>query len=184
MAEALGTRSAYYLVTQVRSAVGAKPKQRRTLQTLKLGRIGRSILVPAQPSLTGSIMRVSHLLTAVPIEDPVVVPTVSVLGCPPSGRSRSERRRRAVTFTEPINVDLVVDQMPASASLTQAVRQIVRMVRPELSEPQVEAASAVIAEDVQPETLSHDPNDVKEGVERVHDAIANAAATWPQGQRE
>ena len=51
------------LVTQVRSAIGSKPKQRGTLRALGLGRIGRSNTLPDRPEIRGMIQRVPHLVT-------------------------------------------------------------------------------------------------------------------------
>ena len=50
------------LVTQVRSAIGTKPKQRGTLRALGLGRIGRSNTLPDRPEVRGMIARVPHLV--------------------------------------------------------------------------------------------------------------------------
>ena len=47
---------------QVRSANGANPKQRDTLRSLKLGRIGRSSTLKDTPQLQGMIRVVSHLV--------------------------------------------------------------------------------------------------------------------------
>ncbi len=49
-------------VTQVRSAIGSKPKQRGTLRALGLGRIGRSNTLPDRPEIRGMIQRVPHLV--------------------------------------------------------------------------------------------------------------------------
>ncbi len=49
-------------VTQVRSAIGSKPKQRGTLRALGLGRIGRSNVLPDRPEIRGMIQRVPHLV--------------------------------------------------------------------------------------------------------------------------
>ncbi len=51
------------LVTQVRSAIGTKPKQRGTLRALGLGRIGRSNTLPDRPEIRGMIDRVPHLVS-------------------------------------------------------------------------------------------------------------------------
>ena len=51
------------LVTQVRSAIGSKPKQRGTLRALGLGRIGRSNTLPDRPEIRGMIQRVPHLVS-------------------------------------------------------------------------------------------------------------------------
>jgi large subunit ribosomal protein L30 len=50
-------------VTQVRSGIGAKPKARRTLRALGLGRIGAVNLLPDRPEIRGMIARVPHLVT-------------------------------------------------------------------------------------------------------------------------
>lgn len=49
-------------VTQVRSAIGAKPKHRGTLRALGLGRIGQVALLPDRPEIRGMIARVPHLV--------------------------------------------------------------------------------------------------------------------------
>ncbi len=51
------------LVTQVRSAIGTKPKQRGTLRALGLGRIGKSNTLPDAPEIRGMIQRVPHLVS-------------------------------------------------------------------------------------------------------------------------
>jgi large subunit ribosomal protein L30 len=49
-------------VKQVRSANGASPSQRATLESLKLGRIGRESKMTDTPQLQGMIRVVSHLV--------------------------------------------------------------------------------------------------------------------------
>src|SRR5437763_16346174 len=49
-------------VTQVRSAIGAKPKTRGTLRALGLRRIGMSNTLPDRPEIRGMIARVPHLV--------------------------------------------------------------------------------------------------------------------------
>jgi large subunit ribosomal protein L30 len=55
-------------VTQVRSAIGSKPKTRGTLRALGLGRIGKTNTLPDRPEIRGMIARVPHLIT---VEEPV-----------------------------------------------------------------------------------------------------------------
>jgi len=55
-------------VTQVRSAIGAKPKQRGTLRALGLGRIGKSNTLPDRPEIRGMLARVPHLVVVEPTE--------------------------------------------------------------------------------------------------------------------
>jgi large subunit ribosomal protein L30 len=56
------------VVTQVRSAIGTKPKHRGTLRALGLGRIGRSNTLPDRPEIRGMIARVPHLITVEEVE--------------------------------------------------------------------------------------------------------------------
>ena len=49
-------------VTQVRSAIGTKPKHRGTLRALGLGRIGKTNVLPDRPDTRGMIARVPHLI--------------------------------------------------------------------------------------------------------------------------
>ena len=49
-------------VTQVRSSIGVKPKQRGTLRALGLGRIGRVAEHTTTPALQGMLRQVAHLV--------------------------------------------------------------------------------------------------------------------------
>ncbi len=50
-------------ITQTRSAIGCKPKQRGTLRALGLRGIGRSNTLPDRPEVRGMIARVPHLVS-------------------------------------------------------------------------------------------------------------------------
>ena len=49
-------------VTQTRSAIGSKPKQRGTLRALGLGRIGKTNTLPDRPEIRGMVAKVPHLI--------------------------------------------------------------------------------------------------------------------------
>lgn len=49
-------------VTQVKSAIGTKPKHRGTLRALGIGRIGQTNTLPDRPEIRGMIARVPHLI--------------------------------------------------------------------------------------------------------------------------
>ena len=49
-------------VTQVRSAIGTKPKHKGTLRALGLGRIGQTNVLPDRPEIRGMIAKVPHLV--------------------------------------------------------------------------------------------------------------------------
>lgn len=50
------------IVTQVKSAIGSKPKHRGTLRALGLGRIGKSNTLPDRPEIQGMLRKVNHLV--------------------------------------------------------------------------------------------------------------------------
>lgn len=50
-------------VTQIRSAIGSKPKHRGTLRALGLGRIGKTNTLPDRPEIRGMINSIPHLLS-------------------------------------------------------------------------------------------------------------------------
>lgn len=50
------------IVTQIRSAIGTKPKQRGTLRALGLRRIGMTNTLPDRPEIRGMIAKVPHLI--------------------------------------------------------------------------------------------------------------------------
>ena len=49
-------------VTQIRSSIGTKPKQRGTLRALGLGKIGKTHILPDKPEIRGMINTVPHLI--------------------------------------------------------------------------------------------------------------------------
>jgi large subunit ribosomal protein L30 len=49
-------------IKQVRSANGASPRQRDTLRSLRLGRIGRTVERSDSPELRGMLRKVEHMV--------------------------------------------------------------------------------------------------------------------------
>ena len=49
-------------VTQVKSTIGAKPKQRGTMRALGLRRINHTVELPDRPEIRGMVGRVHHLV--------------------------------------------------------------------------------------------------------------------------
>ena len=62
----------HLVVTQVRSAIGSKPKHRGTLRALGLRRIGHHSVLPDRPEIRGMIARVPHLVSVAPADAPTV----------------------------------------------------------------------------------------------------------------
>ena len=50
-------------ITQVRSSIGAKPKQRGTLRALGLRRVRQTVEHPDRPEIRGMVERVPHLVS-------------------------------------------------------------------------------------------------------------------------
>ena len=66
--EAPTSSTGWIRVTQVRSAIGTKPKHRGTLRALGLRGIGRTNVLPDRPEIRGMLARVPHLVHVVPAE--------------------------------------------------------------------------------------------------------------------
>ena len=49
-------------ITQVKSTNGTNPRQKGALQSLGLGRIGKTVERPDHPSVLGAVRSVSHLI--------------------------------------------------------------------------------------------------------------------------
>ncbi len=49
-------------ITQVRSIIGAREKQKRTIRALGLGRPNWSVIQPKNPQILGMIAKVKHLV--------------------------------------------------------------------------------------------------------------------------
>lgn len=56
-------------VTQTRSIIGSKPKQRGTLRALGLGRIGKSRVLPDRPEIRGMVAKVPHLVSLEEVDE-------------------------------------------------------------------------------------------------------------------
>jgi len=49
-------------ITQVKSTIGTKPKQRGTMRALGLRRIDHTVELPDRPEIRGMLARVAHLV--------------------------------------------------------------------------------------------------------------------------
>lgn len=56
-------------VTQIKSTIGTKPKQRGTIRALGLGRIGKSNTLPDRPEIRGMIAKVPHLVSVEEVKE-------------------------------------------------------------------------------------------------------------------
>jgi large subunit ribosomal protein L30 len=63
------TDTGWLRVTQIRSAIGTKPKHRGTLRALGLRGIGKTNVLPDRPEIRGMIARVPHLIDVTPAGD-------------------------------------------------------------------------------------------------------------------
>jgi large subunit ribosomal protein L30 len=49
-------------ITQVKSSIGANPKQRGALRSLGLGKIGKTVERPDHPTVKGAVDSIRHLV--------------------------------------------------------------------------------------------------------------------------
>ncbi|MCI9319325.1 MAG: 50S ribosomal protein L30 [Lachnospiraceae bacterium] len=56
-------------ITLVKSTIGAVPKNRATVQSMGLRKIGKSIILPDNAATRGQIRQVGHLLKVEEIEE-------------------------------------------------------------------------------------------------------------------
>jgi len=56
-------------VTQIRSGIGGQQRQRETLRTLGLRRLGDSVVKDDRPEIRGMVRAVSHLVTVEEVDD-------------------------------------------------------------------------------------------------------------------
>jgi len=59
-------------VTYVKSAIGYDKRQKATVRSLGLRRLGDSVVVPDNGAIRGMIKSVTHLVTAEPVGEAVV----------------------------------------------------------------------------------------------------------------
>jgi large subunit ribosomal protein L30 len=50
-------------ITQIRSSIGVKPKQRGTLRALGLRHLHQTVQLPDRPEIRGMVERIPHLVT-------------------------------------------------------------------------------------------------------------------------
>jgi hypothetical protein len=153
---ALRLNARYYAIHQVRRC--RNPAHRRTLEgSLALGTIGKAVLVPATATaMMRQVASVEAYVAAVPVLDRAEAPDLRVLG-----------RRHANLESRHVR-DLYSNRQ--MTNLAEAVKDIVRMVRPELTERQLDAATDVIASDIK----NGDASDSESGRDTVAAAIAKA----------
>jgi large subunit ribosomal protein L30 len=58
----MAAEKAQLKVTQIRSAIGAKPNQRQTLRSLGLKRIHHTVVKEDRPEIRGMVATVPHLV--------------------------------------------------------------------------------------------------------------------------
>lgn len=68
MSEQTATPTGRLAITQVKSAIGTKPKQRATLRTLGLGRRGATATQENRSQIRGMVAAVSHLVAVEEVE--------------------------------------------------------------------------------------------------------------------
>jgi hypothetical protein len=150
---ALAVNSRYYEIRQVRRC--KNPTHRRTLEgALTLGAIGKAILVPASArQVLSQVRTVEPYVEARPVLRRSAAPGVRVLGGSEVPGIHSD------------------DDMP---NLSEAVKEIIRMVRPELTEAQLAAAVKVTAADIEHEDLDESESGKATAAKAISAAVKQA----------
>ena len=81
-------------VTQFKSAIGSKPKQRGTLRALGLGRIGKTNTLPDRPEIRGMLAKVPHLVRVEEAESPMTIKIHDLQPAPGERKDRQPGRPR------------------------------------------------------------------------------------------
>ena len=91
-------------ITQVRSAIGTKPKHKGTLRALGLGKIGKHHILPDRPEIRGMINRVPHLIQ---VEEIVAVEEVMAGEDAEDEAPENTLENDAEEFTEETNEEVL-----------------------------------------------------------------------------
>jgi large subunit ribosomal protein L30 len=95
-------------VTQVRSAIGAKPKQRGTLRALGLRRPHDTVELPDRPEIRGMVASIPHLVRvesgeapapAKPVETEAEAPAPAVAKKAPAKKAPAKKKAPAAKKT-------------------------------------------------------------------------------------
>lgn len=150
---ALAVESRYYEIRQVRRC--RNPTHRLTLEgALALGAIGKAILVPAGArQVLCQVATVAPYVEARPVLRRSAAPGVRVLG----GGEVPE-----------------IDSNGDMPNLSESVKEIIRMVRPELTEAQLDAAARVTAADIEQEDLDESANGKEAAAKAISKAVNQA----------
>jgi ribosomal protein L30/L7E len=146
------SRAAWFLVTLVKSPHHLKPKQRGAARVLRLRRIGDQSVVPVQNGLLGVVRQIEHVLSVLPLDEPV--PGVRVLGTESSQYAKrsgpvasniSESMNQGGGDGPPPNERTKVRSPRMSEEseemildLNSILKDIIRRLRPELGADEVE----------------------------------------------
>ena|SRR6202035_631709 len=150
---ALAVKSRYYEIRQVRRC--RNPTHRLTLEgALALGTIGKAILVPASArQVLSQVGTVEPYVEARPVLRRSAAPGVRVLGSGDVPGIHS------------------IGDMP---SLSESVKEIIRMVRPELTDAQLAAAAKVTTADIEHEDLDESKSGRAAAAKAISTAVKQA----------
>ena len=87
-------------VTQTRSSIGTKPKQRGTLRALGLRRLGQSNDLPDRPEIRGMLAKVPHLVTVEDLDGTEAAPAAKAASKAPKESAEQPQRSEAAIVEE------------------------------------------------------------------------------------
>jgi ribosomal protein L30/L7E len=166
---ALQAQAPYYLLTQVRKPFLARPRIRGILRGLALGQMGSQVIVPNAAPLIAAITAVSGCLLVRPMRNPSERPTVGILA------GWEDLPGKLVYWSSDWDSEFIeVEELPNSTSLVQAVKNIGRQMRPELTDAELEAGAEVIASDITGDEKLVEPiedSEIRNSQTKVREAI-------------
>lgn len=148
--EALKVVRPYYVVTQNRSSIHAKPLHRGSLRALGLRRVGQSVVAPATPSIVGTIRSLETFVVVLPIDLPSDAPGVRVLGAIARRKMREsdsheDRNGRYPNFLSRAHS---VEDVPVSTEVVSFAEDILHDLRPDITGTEAKTAAREIADTV------------------------------------
>ena len=116
MAGERGDSVADLKVTQRRSAIGSRPRQRGTLRALGLGKIGRSNVLPDRPEIRGMIAKVPHLVSVEEVAKADKAPAKKA----PADKAPAEKAQAEKAPAKKAQVEKAAKKAPAKKAAKKA----------------------------------------------------------------
>ncbi len=147
-------------VTQIRSTIGRKEDQKRTIAALGLGKINRARIHDDNPVIRGMVNKVSHLIKVEKVEEKVTKKTISAK--PVSAQKKIEPEVKPKKVIEKKSTVKKVKKAVPKAELKKEVKKTVSpkakkavtMAKKEIVKKVIKPKKEVIKKQVSPKTAT------------------------------